>query len=349
MARGAFGGAWGHTETPRASNAGSGSSLLCASRIESFCPSGRTPTRPVSFTSRVTMASLPFKAGFFSTPSMRTHVTPASMGPGVAGASTGERSVIPIHPVDTTCAHRGAACTALIHSSLLASQHAEPCSQPMALPASTLTRSRFEPVRTWKPLSVEVTRDLMSTGKSLRCVGIAHAASKMPPGGAVGTSHLLVMTSNAFFLGCMASLRALRRASRPISAASSSTSAKAAPIVRRKRPVSSVGAQKAMPATATAARSSEGARSRALGLGGSLGSAGAPASEVDMLASLAKAVERRDDSGDDPDGRVRGVALDTRLTRGQVSLSRLLLPSGRQVERNVGTLLVDTYGSSRTY
>lgn len=198
-------------EMPRASNGGRASSLLDERRTLSFCPSGRTPTRPVSLAARVTTPSLPLRAGFFSTPSIRTHVTPASIGwAGAEASSRGSRAVMPIHSVDCTCEHRGAACTALIHSSRLANHIGDPCSQPMAEPGSTLTRRRLEPVSTWKPDSMDVTREFRSTGKSFRCVDIAHAASKTPPGGAVGTSTRLVTTSKVFFLGCFLAFSASR-------------------------------------------------------------------------------------------------------------------------------------------
>ena len=44
---------------------------------ESFCPSGRTPTRPASLTPLVTTPSLPLSCGFAARQSMRTTVKPA--------------------------------------------------------------------------------------------------------------------------------------------------------------------------------------------------------------------------------------------------------------------------------
>ena len=100
-----------------------------------------------------------------------------------------------------TSSQRGAACTAWIHSSRLASHWVEPCSHPMAVPASTVTLSFSLPLRIWNPNSVDFTRDLMSTGKPCSSSSILQAAAKTPPGGAVGTLMLLTTTSKGLALG----------------------------------------------------------------------------------------------------------------------------------------------------
>mmetsp|Transcript_65021 Transcript_65021/g.128567 ORF Transcript_65021/g.128567 Transcript_65021/m.128567 type:complete len:276 (-) Transcript_65021:200-1027(-) len=212
-------------ETPVRSNGGSALILALGSANESFWPSGFTPTRPLSLAAVRTMPSLPLSSGFEVKPSIRTIVEPASSGCS-AGVSAGASEAMPCHCVLITSRQRGAACTAAIHSSRLATQQVEPCSQPMAVPAATRARSRCEPVIIWKPNSVAVTRELMSTGKSPRCVAIVLAAPKTPPGGAVGNSTLRVCTSNGLaFWGCLAFSRCSRYICRATEASSSIASA----------------------------------------------------------------------------------------------------------------------------
>ena len=247
-------------ETPVRSNGPTSTILLNGSRIVSFWPSGRTPTRPPSLTALMTTPSLPLSSGFVARPSMRTSVPTSkssSAGP-VAGAS----AAMPCHSTWLTCAQRGAACTASIHSSRLAIHMGEPTSQPMAVPADTMTRSFSEPVITWKPSSFVVTRELMANGKPPSSLLISHAAQKTPPGGAVGTSSRRVLTSNGLVLGSSAALRYSSSSSRPTVASRSPPSDSTEAIRRSRNPESSAGAQKAMPPTATAARISCGVMMR---------------------------------------------------------------------------------------
>ena len=102
-----------------------------------------------------------------------------------------------------TSAARGAACTAAIHRSRCAHQPPPPCSQPIAVPVATRARSRCCPSEIWKPCSVAFTSLSIVIGKSCRCSLMCSAASNWPPGGAVGSSTLVVTTSNGLALaGC---------------------------------------------------------------------------------------------------------------------------------------------------
>lgn len=89
---------------------------------------------------------------------------------------------------------------------------------------------------------------------TLRCVDMLHAASKMPPGGAVGTSALMVTTSKGLAFGFLRALSWSITISTPTLPSRSRPRAAHDPRMRSTTFVPSPGAQKAMSATAIAAK-----------------------------------------------------------------------------------------------